>query len=136
MTKNKILVVDDEATIRHVLGHMLSMKGCELRQAGSAEEATGILTGWEPDVALLDISMPGKSGIQLLEEIKDQYPDTEVLIMTSYVSTESVQRAIRAGAHDYLSKPFKLGEVWTTIERAISKREKVLEHKQLLTQQG
>jgi DNA-binding NtrC family response regulator len=129
---HKILVVDDEATIRHVLKQMLAMKHCEIRQAGSAEEATGVLAEWEPDVALLDISMPGKSGIQLLEEIKQQYNDTEVLIMTSYVSTESVQRAIRAGAHDYLSKPFKLTDVWDTIERALAKRSKALEHNKLL----
>ena len=127
----KILVVDDETTIRHVLKQMLAMKNCQIRQAGSAEEASTVLAEWEPDVALLDISMPGKSGIQLLEEIKEQYPHTEVLIMTSYVSTESVQRAIRAGAHDYLSKPFKLTDVWDTIARALSKRGKVIEHNKL-----
>jgi len=132
VAKHKILVVDDEATIRHVLQQMLSMKDCEIRQAGSAEEANGVLAIWEPDVAMLDISMPGKSGIQLLEEIKDQYNDTEVLIMTSYVSTESVQRAIRAGAHDYLSKPFKLTEVWETIERALVKRKRSLEQRMIL----
>jgi DNA-binding NtrC family response regulator len=130
--KHKILVVDDEATIRHVLKQMLSMKDCETRMAGSAEEATCILSDWEPDVTLADISMPGKSGIQLMEDIKQQYPDTEVLIMTSYSSTESVQRAIRAGAHDYLSKPFKLTEVWETIERALCKRRRSLEQGRLL----
>ena len=129
MAKHRILVVDDEATIRHVLQQMLAMKDCEIRQAGSAEEAGGVLAKWEPDVAMVDISMPGKSGIQLLEEIKAQYPETEVLIMTSYVSTESVQRAIRAGAHDYLSKPFKLAEVWETVERALAKRKRALEQR-------
>ena len=134
MGKYKILVVDDEATIRHVLKLMLTMKKCEVREAGAADESSAGLGEWEPDIALADISMPGKSGIQLLEEIKGQYPDTEVMIMTSYVSTESVQRAIRAGAHDFLSKPFKLNEVWETIERALVKRNKALEHKRLLAQ--
>ena len=102
MEKPKVLVVDDEATIRHVLRQMLAMKECEIRLAGSAEEANGILDDWEPDVAMLDISMPGKSGIQLLEEIKQQYGDTEVLIMTSYASLRSAVDSMKLGAVEYI----------------------------------
>jgi len=132
MTAHKILVVDDEPTIRHVLKQVLEKKGCEIRQAGSAEEALPLLDGWEPDVALFDIAMPGKNGIQLLGEIKQVCPDTEVLIMTGNASTESVQRAIRGGAHDYLQKPFGLTEVWASVERALEKRLRNLKERSLV----
>jgi DNA-binding NtrC family response regulator len=122
MEQLRILVVDDETTIRHVLKRVLQKRGCELREAGSGEEALPIVDTWRPDIALLDISMPGMSGLQLLELIKGRVPETTVVMMTSYTSVEVLQQAIRGGAADFLPKPFALADVWTTLERALEQR--------------
>jgi len=132
VTPHRILVVDDEPTIRHVLEQMLQRKGCEVRQAGSAEEALPLLDGWEPDVAMFDVAMPGMNGLELLNAFKERCPESEVVIMTGNVSTESVQRAIRGGAHDFLQKPFGLPEVWASLEKALAKRSVALAQRKLL----
>jgi CheY-like chemotaxis protein/putative methionine-R-sulfoxide reductase with GAF domain len=134
--KPRVLVVDDEESIRHVLHRVLEMNGCEIREAASAEDAITQLDDWEPEVALLDIVLPGKNGIQLLTEIKQQYADTEVLMMTSNSSADTALQAIRRGAHDYLQKPFDdLKEVWTNVQRALEKRNLALTNRALLQKQ-
>jgi signal transduction histidine kinase/CheY-like chemotaxis protein len=131
-----VLVVDDEASIRHVLHRVLELKGCEIREAGSAEEALAEIEDWEPEVALLDIVLPGKNGIQLLTEVKKLYADTEVLMMTSNASADTALQAIRNGAHDYLQKPFdNLQEIWTNVQRALEKRNLTLTNRALLEKQ-
>jgi signal transduction histidine kinase/DNA-binding response OmpR family regulator len=134
--KPRVLVVDDEESIRHVLHRVLEMNGCEIREAASAEDAITQLDDWEPEVALLDIVLPGKNGIQLLTEIKQQYADTEVLMMTSNSSADTALQAIRRGAHDYLQKPFDdLKEIWTNVQRALEKRNLALTNRDLLQKQ-
>jgi len=132
----RILVVDDEESIRHVLQRVLEMKDCDVRQAESAEEALTRFEDWEPDVALIDIVLPGMNGIQLLSEIKQVSADTEVLVMTSNASAETALQAIRRGAYDYLQKPFaNLGEVWSHVQRALEKRSLTLKNRDLLRKQ-
>ena len=89
---HRILVVDDEATIVHVLRTILTKNGCETRSAGSAEEALLLLDDWEPEVALLHIVLPGMNGIQFMGEVKERYPNTEVLIMTSNASSDTAPK--------------------------------------------
>ncbi len=131
----KILVVDDEDSIRHVLFSLLDMNDCEVRLAGSAEEAVQVAAEWEPDAALLDIVLPGRSGIKLLSQIKQLHPDVEVMMMTSKASADSAVKAIQLGAYDYLKKPFHLEEVWATVRRALEKRSLSLKNKALRAQQ-
>ena len=136
MDKPRVLVVDDEASIRHVLHRVLEMNGCEIREAASAEEAVAQVEDWEPAVALLDIVLPGKNGIQLLTELKQIHADTEVLMMTSNASADTALQAVRRGAHDYLQKPFdNLKEIWTNVQRALEKRNLSLTNRELIQKQ-
>jgi CheY-like chemotaxis protein len=123
MDKPRVLIVDDEETIRHILVNVISWNGCETREAASAEEGLSLLASFSPDVALLDIVLPGRSGLEMLKEIKQRSPDTEVVMMTSHASAETALRAIREGAYTYLQKPFEnLDEIWLTLKRALEKR--------------
>ncbi len=120
----RVLVVDDEETIRHILINVLEENGCEIREAGTAEDGLRIVPDFKPAVALLDIVLPGMNGLDLLEKIKKISPDTEVVMMTSHASAETALRAIKQGAYTYLQKPFEdLDEIWTTVQRAIEQRE-------------
>jgi signal transduction histidine kinase len=136
LNKPRVLVVDDEASIRHILHRVLEMNGCEVREFGSAEDALAHLPEWEPEVALVDIVLPGMNGIQLLSEIKQVYADTEVLVMTSNSSADTALQAIRRGAHDYLQKPFdNLKEIWVNVQRALEKRSLALTNRALRDKQ-
>lgn len=136
MSHERVLVVDDEETIRHVLQSVLEERGCEVRTAGSAEESLDLLDGWVPSVALLDVVLPGMNGIQLLEHIRQRSRDTEVLMMTSHSSAETAVKALQCGAHDYLEKPFDdLDEVWTAVSRAIEKRTLAVKNRDLQREQ-
>jgi signal transduction histidine kinase/DNA-binding response OmpR family regulator len=136
VAKPRVLVVDDEASIRHILQRVLDMNGCEIREAASAEEAVTHLEDWEPEVALVDIVLPGMNGIQFLSEVKQRYADTEVLVMTSNASADTALQAIRRGAHDYLQKPFdNLKDIWTNVQRALEKRSLTLSNRAVLQKQ-
>ncbi|HKN47114.1 MAG TPA: response regulator, partial [Candidatus Polarisedimenticolia bacterium] len=133
---SRILVVDDEETIRHILTNVLQENGCETREAASAEEALILLPGFAPAVALLDIVLPGKNGLDLMGDVRRMLPDTEVVMMTSHASPESALRAIKEGAYDYLRKPFEdLDEIWITVQRALERRALTLKNRVLLREQ-
>ncbi len=136
MDRPRILIVDDEETIRHILVNVIEWNGCEVREAGTAEDGLALLSEYTPDVALLDIVMPGKSGLELLKDIKQRSPDTEVVMMTSHASAETALRAIREGAYTYLQKPFEnLDEIWTTLQRALEKRNLTVKKRVLVKEQ-
>jgi len=117
-----ILVVDDEQSLCYVLSNLFARMGCRTNAVSSAEEALSTLNGEKPGVALLDIRLPGMNGIELLGKLKKVSPDTEVIMMTSYASTDTAIEAIRSGAYDYLVKPFEdLHLVTATISRATEK---------------
>jgi len=135
MKTPRVLVVDDEPTIRHVLVGLLDENGCDVRAAGSAEEALSALDGWEPEVALLDLVLPGRNGLELLGDIKQRYGDTEVVVITSHSSASTALTAMRLGAFDYLEKPLDIDPVWETVLRALDKRALKLETRDLLDRQ-
>ena len=127
--KQKILVVDDEPIIRRILQHRLSADGYHCEEAGGAEEAIAKLQEYEAELVVLDVKMPGKSGVQLLPEIKKKYPDTAVIMATAIIDTETAIKCMREGAYDYLVKPFNLDEVSISAQRALEKRRLVLENR-------
>ncbi len=102
----KILVVDDEMAIRESLAAWLRQDGHQVATAADATEALRRLGEQECDLALVDIKMPGMDGLELLRRMKEEYPDTLVIIITAYGSIESSVEAMKAGASDYLLKPF------------------------------
>ncbi len=133
MDSDLILVVDDEQSIRYVLSSLFARMGWRTKAVSSAEEALSTLNGEKPGVALLDIRLPGMNGLELLGELKKVSPDTEVIMITSYASTDTAIEAIRKEACDYLPKPFEnLDVVWGPVRRAFAKRSLSLKNRQLI----
>ncbi len=117
----RILVVDDERPILELLGEYLATRGHPVVTAGTGEQARALLAREKFDVVLTDIKMPGLDGLQLLDHIQDSNPGTAVILMTGYGTIESAIRAMKRGALDYLQKPFKLRDVYATIEAAVAR---------------
>ena len=117
----EILVVDDDDVIRDTLCELLSQEYlCQ-----SAETAEGALAQLEAkafDVVLTDISMPGLSGLELLDRVLQEYPGTPVIIISGISDQEHAQGLIRLGAFDYLLKPFRLEVVEKSVKRALEYR--------------
>jgi len=116
----KLLVVDDDKNIRRTLSTALESAGHSVQQAADAAGALAALSK-EPDIALVltDFRMAEMNGLELLERIKQQHPDTLVILMTAYATVESAVAILKAGAYDYLAKPFSLDRVRQAVERAL-----------------
>jgi DNA-binding NtrC family response regulator len=117
-----ILIVDDDRAMREMLGSLFREQGFQVAEAGSADEATKLLGETEFDVVLSDIKMPGRSGIQMVGDVRRLRPETPVILMTAFGSIDSAVEAMRAGAFDYVRKPFEPDEVQLTVERALERR--------------
>jgi len=117
-----VLVVDDDAAMRDMVVSLLEDEGIHAVGAGSADEALERLSDIDCDAVLSDIRMPGRSGIELLGEIRERRPDTPVILMTAFGSIDSAVEAVRAGAADYVTKPFKKDALLVTLEKAFERR--------------
>jgi cyclic di-GMP phosphodiesterase len=122
-----LLIVDDEAAIRRLIRHRLSGEGYQCEEADSAEQALNTLKISPIALAILDIKMPGKSGIELLPEIKSGYPDTAVIMATAVNDINIAIQCLKQGADDYICKPFNLEELSLSVQRALEKRRLLLE---------
>jgi two-component system response regulator AtoC len=114
----QVLVVDDEENIRLVLSTLLAKKGYAVRTAVSAEDALRLAAEAPPDFVLTDVKMPGMNGTELCRELRVRYPQTCVVVMSAYGSIEQALEAVRAGAYDYVSKPFKQDEILFALAKA------------------
>lgn len=117
----RILVVDDEKDFKDLLVRRLKRKKYWAVGAGSGEEALEFLEHEVFDLAVIDLKMPGMNGIELLSNIKENYPDMEVVVLTGYGSTESAVEAMKKGAYDYLTKPADLAELQILLDKALEK---------------
>jgi putative two-component system response regulator len=124
-----ILIVDDEEMVRRLLRRKLSSEGYQCQEAGNAEQALDKMRAILPALVILDIKMPGKSGIELLPEIKADYPDTSVIMATAITDTSTAIQCMKNGAYDYITKPFNLDEVVLSVGRALEKRRLELENR-------
>ena len=131
-TKNRILVVDDEPDIVANLSHLLSGRGYEVNTAFNGEEALNSLKNKTPDLILLDLKMPGISGIDTLKEIRVIDPDVMVIIITGYGTLKSAIEAIRYGVFDYIPKPFNVPEIMAIIDKSIQRRNLNLKIKEVI----
>jgi two-component system response regulator HydG len=129
--KMSIMVVDDEEIIRESLFHWFKKYGHTVEIASSGFEALEKLERHPFQLLFVDIKMPGMDGIELLEKIKQDYPDTIVVIITAYGSIESAVKAMRIGAHDYLLKPFKPDQLSLVMERISAQKKLVSEYNYL-----
>ena len=114
----KILVVDDEAVMRNLLLKILEQEGYLIRLAGSYSEAIEKLEGESFELILADVKMPGKTGFELLQEVKQRWPQIGVIMMTGYGDAYTVKEALMMGADEYITKPFRSNEISLIIERA------------------
>ncbi len=122
MDQTRILVVDDEETILFVISKVLESHGYQVFAVTSAEKARELLDVTTVDAALLDLVLPGQSGLELLRIIKREHSDTEVIMMTSHASIDTAVQAMREGAYDYLHKPFEdIDDVWSCVSRALDR---------------
>ena len=124
-----ILIVDDDEQVRRLLHQTLAREGYHCQEAGSADQALAQLRSNLVELVLLDIKMPGKSGIELLPEIKDDYPDTAVIMATATTNTNIAIQCMKDGAYDYVTKPFNPDEVILNVNRALEKRRLELENR-------
>jgi len=119
----RILVVDDEENILHFLSRLLEDEGYAVETARKAEEVR--VRDWEIplDLAIIDLRLqPGEDGIALLQEIRDRAPQASAILMTAYGSIESAVAAMRAGAYDYVTKPFRAEEILKVVTKALEQR--------------
>src|SRR5512140_2745408 len=119
MRKIKILVVDDEHLIRWSLEQNLKKQGYEVVTAGNGEDALRIVREEQPDLILLDIQLPGMSGLEVLEKVKEFDEDIIVIMVTAHGGLETAVNAMRLGAYDYLNKPFNLDEMAIVIRKSL-----------------
>jgi DNA-binding NtrC family response regulator len=134
MTANKdtrILIVDDETIVRESLGSWFRDEGYVVEVAASAREVLEKLSQDAWDIFLLDIRMPGMSGLELQRKIKEAHPDSTIIIMTAYASVETAVEAMKQGAYDYIVKPFDPDDLEHLVRNAVERKELVSENTQL-----
>ena len=131
MAEGRILIVDDEAEVRESLETLLGLEGFEALSAESAEAGLQLLGRRAFDLVLLDVALPGRSGLQALEEIRRLDPNLPVLMITAYGSVENAVAAMRAGARNYLTKPWDNEKLVLEIRNTVSARRLEAENVQL-----
>lgn len=115
----KILIVDDERDMLTNCTRILRRYGYACVTADTSQEALALVESQQPDVVLVDLRMPGKSGIDIVRAVKTRFPCIEVVLMTAYASIETAVDAIKQGAFDYLPKPFTAGQLQAVIQRTL-----------------
>src|SRR3984957_6297042 len=112
-----LLIVDDERAVREVCCEVAQSLGFHTLVAGSAEPTYRLLDSQAIDVVLLDLKLPGTSGLEALHKIKQRRPDAEVVVFTGYATVQSAVQAMKSGAYDYVTKPFTMDELKLLLER-------------------
>lgn len=132
MSKKTILITDDDAIIRETVREALGMSDqYEVFAAKNGEDAFTQIKDRFFDIVLTDLKMPGMTGIELLDKIKEHSPQTGVIVMTAFGSVDTAVGAMKKGAFDYLTKPFSVDELEVVVEKAIKHRTVVAENQYL-----
>ncbi len=126
-----VLVVDDDADARELLERELGRRGFEVASAESADRALQLLGERPFEVVVTDLRMPGTTGIQLCEQVARAFPDVAVIVITAFGSMDDAIHAIRAGAYDFITKPFEVAQLAIALERALQHRALTVEVKRL-----
>ncbi len=129
--ESKLLVVDDEVFVRELLAEYFTKSGYQVRTAGSATEALRQVGSEDFEAALIDLHMPDAGGIEVMRALKQAFDDLSVVIMTGYPTVDSSIEALRAGACDYVVKPFRLKELDSIVSRAVASQKHRMELRQL-----
>ncbi|HVI75722.1 MAG TPA: response regulator, partial [Anaeromyxobacteraceae bacterium] len=113
-----VLIVDDELNIRRVLAAMLKREGYEVTTAADGEQALAVLQKTPVHVVVTDLVMPRMSGLTLLERAQAEFPDVPIIMITAHGTVDSAVQALKAGAFDYITKPFEQEELKKVIAKA------------------
>ncbi|MDP6979579.1 MAG: response regulator [Myxococcota bacterium] len=124
-TARNVLVVDDDVAMREMVMSLLDDVGHKANEASNKSQALDCLASRPYDAVITDVKMPGGSGVELLEEIRAKHPSTPVILMTAFGSIQSAVDAMRAGAFDFVTKPFKREVLLSTLGRAFERRDEV-----------
>ncbi len=127
-----ILIVDDERTTRLSLSEIFSLRGATTATAADGEEALGLIAKSNFDLIILDIKMPGISGLQVLETVQRTSPGTVCILLTAHATVDSAIRALRQGAFDYVLKPAQPKIIIEVVERGLTKRQEFLRRQNLV----
>ncbi|MGD8947068.1 MAG: response regulator, partial [Desulfobacterales bacterium] len=129
--KMYIMIVDDEVIIRESFSHWFQKSGHFIETASSGRDALEKLQKIAFDVLFVDIKMPGMSGLEVLEKVKTEYPDTFVVIITAFGTIETAVEAMKLGAADYLLKPFKPQQLTLVMEKLVQQKKLSCEYNYL-----
>ena len=128
--KARVLAVDDDQPTREMLERSLALRGFDCYVVGSAVEAAEILAREDFDLLLLDILMPGRSGMELLRVVAD-HPHMAVVVLSAFADAFAATKALKEGADDYVTKPVNLDELAVRMERAIERRSTLAQNEHL-----
>jgi two-component system response regulator AtoC len=128
---SRVMVVDDDAETLALMREIVAKEGFEVETAEDAETALRRLEQWQPELLITDIHMPGMDGLALLAAVREKEPDIPVVLLTAYGSLKTAVDAIKAGAFDYLSKPFVVEDIRLVVRRALEHTKLVRENKSL-----
>jgi two-component system response regulator AtoC len=121
-TPRKVLIVDDEQDMLTNCARILRRCGYECLTAETSDRGLALVHSAQPDVVLVDLRMPGKSGIDIVKAVKSHHPHIEVVLMTAYATIETAVDAIKQGAFDYLPKPFTADQLQAVIQRTLCQK--------------
>ena len=127
----RVLIVDDEKNMRWVLGQALSGEGFEVAEAADGKEALAAVAELEPDVMVLDHRMPGKDGMEVLRTLRSKDARFPIIMLTAHGNVATAVDAMKAGATEYLTKPFDLEELKLAINKALTYSEMAAEVERL-----
>ncbi len=127
----RILVVDDERSMQEFLEIFLRQEGFQVELAGDVASAVARIEHGDFDLVISDMQMPGGSGLDVLRAAQAVAPETVVVMITAFASTENAIGAMREGAYDYITKPFKLDEIRVVVEKALEKKTLARENRRL-----
>lgn len=130
-TPKRLLVIDDEANMRHMLSTVLKKADYEVDTAADGSEGLQMIQGAHYDFVLCDIKMPKMNGMDFLKSSRDEIGTSTVIMMSAYGSIDTAIEAMKMGAYDYISKPFKTDEVYLTLKKA-EERESLKKENRLL----
>ncbi|GAB4424858.1 MAG: response regulator transcription factor [Anaerolineae bacterium] len=119
---HKILVVDDEDTLRYFLRLNLQDEGYNVSDAANGATALRLIDHNQFDVALIDLHLADMNGLEIVRYLRKNSPDTSVIILTGYATVDSAVEALRQGAHDYLTKPYKNAELLSSVADGVARR--------------
>ena len=131
MKSHLILIVDDENSNRNTLRRVLEREEYRVLESENGKQALALLQTVQPALLITDLKMPKMNGLELLTEVKDLYPNIEVIMMTAYGTVETAVEAMKQGAWDFISKPIKRADLVRAVRKALEKRDLLLENQAL-----